>query len=314
MVVPPTTTIDSRGYAFHFPALGLPDPSNRQGEDVLIRVAIGSNKDAMRLLKDKDETHDAPRRYAGDMRDYLDLQYEGAIWILPVVAPRTKDQAELFTLKVRRVHPSMLRHPHRMRLPDCLTIFFMQPPGGIEATFHRKALKTMHATEADEAQFWGKDWVQVLNRRLEELATTGGRGEKQAIKVMPPPGALEEKFDPYAAVKDEWEKAVIGVAVSERIKATGIIPRKDPNIVIRGGFGSQVEIKYTLDWQKVDPLTIPEEEWKIVPPYAYKPGAELKLVNQVRKAVGRELITQEQLERVHLVVAAQAKSDARRGK
>lgn len=157
------TVIDQRGYIFLFPSLGLPN-LNPKGEFHLIRVAIGTEAQAKRLLYDSKV--EAPRRYACDRYALFDIVYEGAVWIMPLVAAeKDPSQTEIFTLLVQRIHPQIVPEPGRNRLPDGHAIFTLFQPEGL-ASFQppwppeiaKLAAKTPKIpTEADENAFWEDD-------------------------------------------------------------------------------------------------------------------------------------------------------------
>lgn len=155
------TLVDQRGYIFLFPSLGLPDLDSK-GTFHLIRVVIGTEATAKKLLYDNKV--EAPRRYAREGYAMFDLLYEGAVWIMPLVAAeKDAKETEVFSLLVQRLHPKIVPDPGRIKTRDGCSFFSLfhpqglahfQPPLSPEKLAAKLASK---AIEADEKDFWADE-------------------------------------------------------------------------------------------------------------------------------------------------------------
>lgn len=319
-----STIVDKRGYLFRFPTLGLPEPGAK-GEDVVIRAAIGIKEKALPLLKD--DKVEAARRYTGNGTVIFDVQYEGAVWVLPLLVPlKPAPETELFTLRVRRILPSKVPDPHRLKLPNTLGVFYMEHPMGMPSMQIPSSLKDQLKlpepsnsvpTEADEEQYWDDDLTDLLGavdldrdnvpeeeKMIVSSHLSGGQNtytpEEEAQRLKPP-----------QAMTEAWQTKVVMQAMMDKMKATGSIPATDPFVRLRGSAGGdEVWFEYAMVWSK-DGANPPEEEWKRVPSEAWKPGCELILVNQHRKKLGMEPLTKAKLTRAHVAAAGSSSTRCR---
>lgn len=310
MTIDAHTIIDHRGYLFRFPTLGLPDPdpNDIHGQDVLIRAAIGT-REAIPLLTN--EAAKAPRRYAAavDGYDPIDLEYDGAVWVLPFLVPeKASTEAEVFTLRVRRLHPLAVPNPGRIKLPEERPLLHLQPPASIFPHQTAKGAAKLPteravATESDEDNFWKGDFMTHLDaesrlRRRKPFHPgtftifTFPAKAQNTSEVM-----AEDGVDPHGALSENWEKGVKALAFIERVKATGFLPRQDPDLWLSGAsVMGVVQTTYAIHWDEDGPQPR-QEQWKVVPWQAYKPGCELPVKNAIRKRMGLKSLSQEELER-----------------
>lgn len=310
--------IEQRGYLFKLSPLA---PPTKEYEEVLIRAVIATRTEAPALLND--DTKKASRRYAGGRNDFFDFQYEGAIWLVPVVTPQSP-KAEVFTLKIRRLPLSTMKKPHRMPLPDGLSIFSMFHPQGIEGfkgsddsdsedgCDSDSDSSTYIPDQEDEDDFWeDANWPQLLNDYNEQYSSLS-KDKSNTIMISGHPTDPQSpwnqaNFDARGAVRDEWVEAQQAAAYIDKVKDTGIMPRKEPNVISKGGHGREdVRIEYAVVWHEGAAFTA-EAQWKTVPPRAYKEGGELALRNQMRGLMGWKLLSQEELDKAHAAAAESSK-------
>lgn len=117
---------DTRGYLFHFPALGLPDPA---GEWVRLKVAIGRRDECFeRMLHSVLE--------GGHLREgtpaykVIEIELNGAVWFLPTTMPLESDsELEIFQLDVHRMPASAAPPSVRGKGVDNATYVFIDRNG-----------------------------------------------------------------------------------------------------------------------------------------------------------------------------------------
>lgn len=140
------SAVDKRGHLFRFPSLGLPDP---EGEWVIIRAAIGTRKNATSKLKN--DSIEPPMRYAYQGCGSMDIEHDGAIWVVPLVAANhvSGDATEFFLLKSRRLPLSSKHKTVLTKLQKGQEICHVVHPRGL-AEFE----VSPQPTSSDDKAFW----------------------------------------------------------------------------------------------------------------------------------------------------------------
>lgn len=312
--MPSAINLDQRGYIFAFPALGLPDPA---GEWVHLKVGIGSKERAIPKLNDGASS--APRRFAGEESKVLDVEYEGAVWLLPLCAPQQAAcDTEVFTIKARRVPAASFSKC--IELPNGLPMWYIKHLEGF-AAFHTPSVDKAQplqppktAREDDEETFWAcllssllqvKDTSKKLPADFtiadwpSKLITTShsaslGKKEQKPRRTR----ILDWRYHPNDALSQAWylramtDSLLAAGKKSTRIDpfAVGIIMRSTP-----GEEGTyEILFEYAFTFVEQSPVP-PDEQWKRVPLRAWNPGYELKFVNQVREMYGQEPLTEDEV-------------------
>lgn len=300
------SVIDKRGYIFSLPTLGLPDLA---GEWVHVEVAIAS-KDAG-ILALNAGAYDAPRRFPCSQDSVIDVEYEGAVWILPLCAPeKSANDTEVFTLKARRHLASSLPDPKRIKLLDGLGMWCVEHQEGL-ASF-KSSTKTPTAkkrpTEENEKAFWTSKFAALLiglgpqaydskifNARWMKLNTSAHlSGWHSAQGKEQPPADWAQSTE--NAFEEKWSAEVQAQALVEAVKG-GASPDMDPpNFQLQARMkGEEVILEYACVFDDERGKRASEGKWKVVPPRAWRLGYELKFVNQVRKTYGKKPLTEEEL-------------------
>lgn len=161
----PKKAVSEQGYIFVLPSLGLPDP---QGDWVTLKVAFGTRERANQLIKDHDDSVELPRRYMSDRNSLMNLDYEGAMWILPLVAPQKQaSEGEVFSVKARRMLSILMPEDYRPRLPKGVGRFEHmgkdKKPGQAPPDRLAKAKSSVPATQADEDAFWADMFGDIFD-------------------------------------------------------------------------------------------------------------------------------------------------------
>lgn len=163
--------IDQRGYVFRFPSLGLPDPN---GEWIIIRAAIGPRDKA--FAKVKNDGIEPPMRYPHQNCGMMDIVYENAIWVTPLVAPHqvSGNGTEVFLLKTRRLPLSPGRYGAPTRLDDGQEMCHVVHPRGM-AEFEASS----RATLSDDQAFWRKTLASLASSTGKEDQSEEEQNEEE---------------------------------------------------------------------------------------------------------------------------------------
>lgn len=290
-----TAVIDERGYFFALPSLGLPDPA---GEWVTIKGAVGIEQQALPLVLNSSSTTTARMRSPGVDDKVMDVEYQGALWLLPLVAPRGKpnDPPEVFNVRVQRFLPSVAPDPARRKLDDNLTWVCLMPTEGMTAylaSLSTPASCPAGKTEGEHSSPAGstpstsgpapsppttsrpKLFMQTQVRQEEE-----GKGRKGS-----------DKWEDWAgeSLDEGWCRSVMLKALKEFSQSDPSVSAKPVTILLRehpawnGDFRS---LDYTVVRVDEDASgSFGEHRWTPLPPGACKPGAERRLVNMAREKV-----------------------------
>lgn len=318
------SAVDPRGYIFKLPTLGLPDPN---GQWVHIKVAIGLKHQAAAALQDPNVS--APRRYACDRYALVDLDYEGACFIIPLCLPELPSPAtEVFTLRVRRHLAEDLPCDDRIKLPDGLGFFPWMPipEEGISvfagpASIKRKSsTAATPPTEADEKAFWENEYGELLrdwdaeqstiapdafNASWGKLYTSSepaGASIKSTMKNKEFHHSSEWIHTPEDAFDEDWMVEALAKALIEAVKTSKPpVSREPPTISLQARTGKdgsdEVKFEYAFVFTSGDGAQPSNLKWKPIPTHAWKPGYELIFVNQVRGSLYKHPLSQEDLAR-----------------
>lgn len=295
----PKSVLNLRGYAFNLPTLGLPDP---EGEWVIIKAAIGLRDQALPLVT---KYSVAPAvRYAYQGCGMLDVEYQGAVWILPLVGPHKLNEdaeAELFLLKTRRLPLSSSRKHCRTKLPNGDNPFHL---------VHRKGMAqfevSTRTTVSDDKAFWAMELSQDGEQSEEEEVSSEEEGPLSAfdhirahlpelIKVVKDKekNVIEWDESPQSALEEAWYTKTMRKAIQDaKLTRTPISPR-GPGFSLRSlpcGEGARFDYAILLDDREVPRF----DEWRRLPMHAFKPGRALSFTNQVRKHWGKRPLTEKE--------------------
>lgn len=310
------SVVDERGYVFCLPTLGMPDPA---GEWVSIKVAMGTKEKAISLLNEGG--YDAPRRFACNRYKIVAVDYESAVWILPFCAPEKKAKdTETFTLKVRRLPPADIPGASRLKVPDGLGMWSAFHPGGLNALqLTKEELRAKNSkaskppTEADEKAFWSTDCASLtqdkdkpktlspslfsikwakLSTSAHPLGWPSNKSKKDA------PRSTGWQHSPAEAFEDAWCTEAMAQAFIEAVQSSTPVSFVGPGIELQAhaetGSNDVIVFEYAFSFGEEAPPSR-KDQWKRVPTRAWKPGYELKFVNQVRESYGKKPIKENQL-------------------
>lgn len=117
------TAVNTRGYAFHLPSLGLPDPA---GEWVQLRGAYGSKDACISLLKSSSATTVAPLQHVSNQRTVFEIEHAGAVWIFEAPGPsQANPRSQLFSINVQRLRAASAPPSNRTKLPNDIDWIFV---------------------------------------------------------------------------------------------------------------------------------------------------------------------------------------------
>lgn len=305
---PTSTLVDARGYVFKFPTLGLPDVA---GEWHIIQVGIALKPAATPEFFHDTSAPSLTRRFASEGCSITEVEHRGAVWIVPLVPPQKADpETERFVVKARRERlASMQPKSRRRKVADDVDIFM--PANPISDVKVDKAAKnaargssSKAPTEADETAFWEQTLSTRLKPHFDPKSPLFASSSVIASLSHPDEDldtaerltGFEWLENPSNLLTQSWMKEQISKAIDAARRNTVPIASVGPGLACRvSEYGEAVRLDYavTVD-EKFKPR---EDEWKTVPRHAFKPGAELRLVNQTRQKWGQGPITQVELER-----------------
>lgn len=284
------TIIDNRGFAFVFPHLGLPDPA---GEWVLLKAAIGFNEEILTPLVNSDIL-ETPLRHTDGQTSLVAIDFEGALWVLPLLKPRGSPGAapEFFTIKARRQTPGWLS-AERPELPGRSDWIFLP----MEAYAKQKREFASLARSAPQGQqarspFYVIDCGTAADTRPEKKAKERKKAEK--------PMTEEEVLMGCQIFRDDWCREVYAELMREAAQ------KGDPSSVSPTGlkFRLRVHPAKNDDFRSLDYVvcgkdedvgtSIAEERWLPLSPHATRPDAQRHSVNLLRRSAGKKTFSREE--------------------
>lgn len=304
-MTPSHTLVDTRGYIFKFPTLGLPDVA---GEWHLIQAAITNTDMATPRFFDGPASAAAPR-YPVHGDGLLSLEHDDAVWIVPLLRPQQAfPETELFTLQARRERLTIMPRKRRPKTVDGGDMFIFPHAARLPGfDFSRLTEQDKTPCEADEKAYWDKNLRGLLTLRFDReeplptprsvVATRVSQKSEldDASEVERLEGWLQ---NPDSLLDQAWRLEAVKAAVDSATRAGTYLTPIGPAFAFGATpqkKGNKVRFQYAVS--VLEEFKLDEVEWKQVPPHAFKPGAELKLVNQVRRIRGKEAMTQEELDR-----------------
>lgn len=293
----PQNFVDERGYAFMLPELGLPNPS---GEWHMIQAAVGP-KGLGTPAYFYDASKKDPRRYASPSCGLLEVESEGALWILPIVTPlKTLPAIESFHVKARRVRLDTVPKKERLQFPDNVEAFVVYEEDPAAGETHDNAAaatssRAATATEADEDTFWEHSLTSVFSpERKKGRYEVGMRQSKHTEEESK--ARLKWLEAPDQALDQTWCQQQMLQAFQEaeltKVRGASFSPGFSLQAV---PCGQSVRFEYAITTRKGHPAQ--PHDWRPLPSRAFKPGKELIFVNQARQRLGKRAYTQQELER-----------------
>lgn len=282
---PHQTLIDERGYHFQFPMLGLPD---RAGEWFEARMVIARKDidDPCYLFAGPME---APLRYASADCGAMQVESNGTVYIIPLVAPQQPYPAtELFSIKVRRERATSM--PKTSSCFNGGEMFFAAHPEGMAG--YQPKPQPKNPTEADEKVFWQRTLSTIFNSYLSStpavtmygnMFTNGSLAAERAKATLSQPANLLEWIETPADVFDkEWMKEVLneGFRIAKHSKMP--MHAKGPGMALKalGDSGEGVAFQYAMLFHDLDAPRW--DEWTALPPHAFMRGRTKTFVNQAK--------------------------------
>lgn len=148
-----TTFANGNGYRFVLPSLGLPDP---KGEWVTIEAALTTTTNRLNAHKTLSRAKYSSRcrmlsPSAGGVT--VDVEHDGALWLLPILQPDGKDDPQAFTLRVRRYPapgtPAAAPPQNEDLLSDAAASLFPNGHKSASTSLASKATPTRGATSSE---------------------------------------------------------------------------------------------------------------------------------------------------------------------
>lgn len=290
---PSQTLVDYRGYFFQFPTLGLP---NRSGEFLKPKMVIATKdvKDVNGLFW---KPTDAPLRYAPKDCASVQVEYEGSVWILPLVPPqKSYPETEIFSVQCRReLLTSMPSCDTRIKVEDGGLLFSLVHPNGM-AGFQtnnegQRFMASTPATEAEEKIFW----QNTLSSLFSGYASNGSINQFGSLYQALPSAAERSKLNNKVAAEDlldwpetpenafdrEWMKEKIQSAAEHAEGTKTPMSAKGPGFALKAlARDGGVRFERAIVFDDVDEPSW--HEWKEVPPHAFKPGKALLFSKQAK--------------------------------
>lgn len=292
------TIVDERGWSFQLPALGIPDPA---GEWTPIRAAIGKREACNSLLLDRGTR--APLRHLKGEYTVKEIEYEDAVWILPLLPSEGLDQEPyIFTVNVHRVRVSAAPETPRLKISIPVRIVFYNPvaqrlecnpdflglgdPAALAESELLRICIDPSPSQCNPATFATTLYGNMSNLTAAERKKRISEERDRAHEAL---SAMSND-----AVSEGWLREIYQDAVAAGLRRSPVFNEDRPIFKVRVSHEPDRDVR-GLDYALVaddEDFTAPKGgNWLPVPPHAFTPEYVRAVVNLFRSGVGKRLFS-----------------------